>query len=730
MRFINNCPIRSVQRAAVVAPSSRITPVNAGAIFTSAATRVRTALTMGAVGLLLLVALACGDGSDESTPAQSADTERSTPSAANAPTGSTPETTVAAATRSRTEATVPAPPSGGASPTSSANAASPSPMIVPPTTGHSADPTHTPAPPPAEASLSPEQIKEAEDLYSVAEGYFGGRHHRALQSLDQAIAINPGFAQAYTLRGVTHIALRNYEDGLEDLNLAIDLEAENVAMAYAFRSYVNSKLGDYDRAIEDGEKALDAARQSEEGEGDAVAALFTAHNRLGRYEQDHDYRAFYDLRHNYGIRDEREFFRSRLGGMIAGSRFGFDPYSFAGNIQVIDTDLLLRPDDAGLYAQRAFAFLRSGFHTEAVEEYSKAFELYGDAAPAHLFELRASLYMELGEYEKAVQDLTRIDIANNLQASANLADAYLRLGRHEDALHSIDAIDYGLDAPPSRVGYGRSGRDAWLFDLPAASKGYPGHFVLKGAIYAVNGNYDEGVKYVNILDCSSKLAARQFKPHGVPAHIWDSIDWMRSRGFQRIRSDALPNLQDNEIYQEIVEWCGFPEEFVTDLEAGVWLFFMIVHGEEFSGSVGPLDPLLIAESDNLSLLRWVTALYATKTSYGSARGGSEDYERAVERVIELDPSLADTYLLDTADLYLTVYFSGREESYEKAVAAWERYESLAAPEPEVAAEHYFARGTALAELQRKEEAQAAYQKAFEYGYDEAKVREALVQLNR
>ena len=220
--------------------------------------------------------------------------------------------------------------------------------------------------------LSAEQIKEAEDLYSVAEFYLGPRrYHRALQSLDQAIAINPDFAQAYTLRGVTHIALHDYEDGLEDLNLAIELEAENVAMAYAFRSYVNSKLGDYDRAIEDGEKALDTARQSKDGEKDAVAALYVAHNRLGRYDEDHDYLVIIDVRREYGISDGLEFARSRLGGMI-----GFDTQGVQMTQLYIDTDLLLRPDDAGLYTQRAYNFWRSGFYTEAIEDFSKAIELH------------------------------------------------------------------------------------------------------------------------------------------------------------------------------------------------------------------------------------------------------------------------------------------------------------------------------------------------------------------
>ncbi len=94
-----------------------------------------------------------------------------------------------------------------------------------------------------------------------------------------------------------------------------------------------------------------------------------------------------------------------------------------------------------------------------------------------------------------------------------------------------------------------------------------------------------------------------------------------------------------------------------------------------------------------------------------------------ERVIELDPSIADAYRIQ-AELYLTY------QRYERAVAAWEQYEALTTPEPEVAADHHFARGATLAQLMRKEEAQSAYQKAFELGYDQDKVQEALIQLNQ
>ena len=121
--------------------------------------------------------------------------------------------------------------------------------------------------------------------------------------------------------------------------------------------------------------------------------------------------------------------------------------------------------------------------------------------------------------------------------------------------------------------------------------------------------------------------------------------------------------------------------------------------------------------NNVDLLRYMTDLYAMNHNH------SIETLETTERIIELDPSIADAYRIQ-AELYLTY------QRYERAVAAWEQYEALTTPEPEVAADHHFARGATLAQLMRKEEAQSAYQKAFELGYDQDKVQKALIQLNQ
>ena len=566
-------------------------------------------------------------------------------------------------------------------------------------------------PPPTAVALSPELAQEAQAHYEVAEGYLRqNRYHRALQRLDQAIAINPDLAEAYTLRGLAHTALHDYDDALQDLTTAIDQGADNMGRAYAFRSYAHSELGNFDQAIQDAKKARigqdDLARQ------DADVALFIAHYRMG------DYGYAIESVHSTGL-PNMEVLHYSLNRLYAYA--GGDP-SYLYTIQEIDASLLLQPNDAELHQRRGTMHQRMQWHAKAAEDFTKALELYGSDAPNNLHTALAETYLELGEYEQVVETLSQVDVSTNAFASSLLAYTYLRLGRPQDAKRSINAIDYGFDAPTLR---GRSGLESWSqeIDLPAnrLQPVYVTHLVLKGAIYAANGDYDEGVRYLNIMECANKPweGSRSVE-------IPDQIRRQRDRVLGGYRNDSdYARHTVRSAQQELSQWCGYPDEFIADPDSAVWLTVLTKYRGRYLNryfsrrgpvSIPSLDPLVIG-SDNVGLLRYMTEIYAMTDQHSI-----ETLETA-ERVIELDPSIADAYRIQ-AEIYLTY------RRYERAVAAWEQYEALTTPEPEVAADHHFARGATLADLKRKEEAQSAYQKAFELGYDQDKVQEALVQLNQ
>ena len=288
----------SVNHAAIAEPSLGITPRTAGAIFTNTVAYARTALAMGAISLLMLIAMACGNERDQTTPAQSELTDQRTPSRTQTLTSLSPEPTATVVSSSQPEATVPATQSSA---------------VADASTTATSRPGDSTEPPPTAVALSPELAQEAQAHYEVAEFYLKqGRYHRALQRLDQAIAVNPDLAEAYTLRGLAHTAIHEYDSALEDLTTAIDQGADNTGRAYAFRSYAHSELGNFDQAIQDIEKATieedDLARQ------DADVALFTAHYRMG------DYGSYIIERFRHENLHDREQGYYSLGGLYAYAR--------------------------------------------------------------------------------------------------------------------------------------------------------------------------------------------------------------------------------------------------------------------------------------------------------------------------------------------------------------------------------------------------------------------------
>ena len=507
----------------------------------------------------------------------------------------------------------------------------------------------------------------------------------------------------------------------------MDLEAGSDVRALVLRSYVHSELGDYDQAVVDAENAEQAAGRlgDDSARADAGTALFIAHYRQG----DYSHRAVrgYHRDRSYGSPMQNQ----GLGRLFA---YPENLVQQLGALQEIDASLLLKPDDAELHHRRGTIHQAMRWHAKAAEDFTRALELYGDEAPERIYLNLAETYLEMEEHEKVVRTLDKVDQPDSVRVSTLLAYSHLRLGRPEDAMRSINAVEYGIDAQFR----GRSGREAWAENRYSWGDQLPRvfvpHFVLKGAVLATIGDYEEAVKYLNLLGCGGapwEGTGSDEIPADASRHRREVLDnfWREGDFYQELTAVAQ---------QELSELCGYPSEFMDDPEAGAWATAVLENlGDQLLyvgiASVQSLDPLVI-EADEVGLHLFIAKRYGKEPSLAL------DALNAIERVTELDPGIADAHRVK-AELYLsTLSATPRSlrdmrsqdlaERYEAAVAAWEAYETLANPEQEVAANHHFARGTALAELNRKDEALAAYQKAFELGYAEAAVQQAIVELNK
>jgi hypothetical protein len=86
--------------------------------------------------------------------------------------------------------------------------------------------------------------------------YHLGNYRQAIEDLNRAIEIKPGYAEAYVSRGLAYNELGNYRQAIEDLNSAIEINPE-YAEAYYNRGITYYHIGNYRQAIENYDRAIE-----------------------------------------------------------------------------------------------------------------------------------------------------------------------------------------------------------------------------------------------------------------------------------------------------------------------------------------------------------------------------------------------------------------------------------------------------------------------------------------
>ena len=197
------------------------------------------------------------------------------------------------------------------------------PTEIKPIVSQPSSPRPTPSPT-SSSTTSP----TAEDFYAQAnkkleqEGDYSG----AIEDYNQAIRINPNYANAYNFRGLARLLLGEYQAAIEDFNSAIRINPD-YADAYNNRGAVRKNLGEYQAAIEDYSEAI----------------------RINP----NDANAYYNR---------------------GNARFDLKQYQEA--IEDYSEAIRINPNSANAYHRRGLARLNLGDKQSAISDFQKAADLY------------------------------------------------------------------------------------------------------------------------------------------------------------------------------------------------------------------------------------------------------------------------------------------------------------------------------------------------------------------
>ncbi len=203
-----------------------------------------------------------------------------------------------------------------------------------------------------------EQYNEAVKGLSATDwfetGFKSAKSHNFKEAVDaftKAIQLNPQFAMAYAIRGLSHYFLHNPRQAIKDCNKTIELKPDG-AYCYWLRGEAYRQLGNYQQTIEDSTKAIELESDN---------ALF--YNSRGR--------AYFNFNDQQAIKD-------------------------------FSTAIQLKPDDAESYYGRGVTYSNMGNYQQAIEDSAKAIVLKSDYAEAYYF--RGTIYGILDNHQQAIND--------------------------------------------------------------------------------------------------------------------------------------------------------------------------------------------------------------------------------------------------------------------------------------------------------------------------------------
>jgi tetratricopeptide (TPR) repeat protein len=260
-----------------------------------------------------------------------------------------------------------------------------------------------------------------------------GDHDRAILDYDQAIRLNPKYADAYRDRGLTYFHKGDYDRAIRDHDQAIRLNPKD-ADTFFGRGWAYDAKGDHDRAIADYDQAIRLDPK--------YANAFN--NRGNAYAAKGDYAR--------AIADYAQAIRLDAKNASAFNNRGA-AYFYKGDydraIADYDEAIRLDPKFASAFNNRCSAYYKKGDYDQAIADCDEAIRL--DPKRVNPYYHRGTSYADKGDFDRAMADYDQAIRLNPKYADA-LGSRGLAFERRGDAARARADFDAALtERPGDRV---------------------------------------------------------------------------------------------------------------------------------------------------------------------------------------------------------------------------------------------------------------------------------------
>jgi tetratricopeptide (TPR) repeat protein len=350
--------------------------------------------------------------------------------------------------------------------------------------------------------FDPQIERVASELYLLGKNdYYRGSYNSAVEYLNQSIAKDPTFADAYFLRGECYYEQEKYKAALTSYKKANILNP-SMAIAYRGQGKAAYSMYDYSYALENFQKASELQPKD---------ALTLHWQGLVFYDQEKYDQAIKILEQAVVLDDDSEYAHDLLGSSYEkNTQIEQALASYSRAIEIGGSKSKSLPLRAKLY-------LQNKSYEQAVQDYDSLLEIESSPKKLEYHWLRSTALIEVQNYSQALVDMDEI-----IQINENYKPAYLRKaqiyaanGEYDQAVTSYsNFID--LFVNQSTGGKLPSNSSVEKPPLPSVSASYTDHIYDASNAVAYRGRglaYLQQKKYKNVAS-DLQIAAELYRQDG------------------------------------------------------------------------------------------------------------------------------------------------------------------------------------------------------------------------